>query len=194
MRPIALSMCLLPRRTENEGLHRLGKTFIVVGSRDGRGLRLDLVRGVTHGDAAAGALEHQHVVWLIADGRNLLRRHAEVLHEIFHHGALVRVLVGDVEANGLRPVGGRMRAKCSLRLGFAALHLVVIVAHADDPGSLMVAISSAGTPRCCTRYSTTAPLFAFLLGTSRQTAYDRLAGACGRNAACAWASQRCTLS
>src|SRR5215831_8343275 len=132
MRPTALPMSLLPRRTENEGLHRLGKTFIVVGSRDGRGLRLDLVRSVTHGDAEARALEHQHVVWLIADGRNLLRRNADVLHEIFHYGALVRVLVGDVEVIWLRSVGGRMLAECSLRLGFAALHLVEIVAHADD--------------------------------------------------------------
>src|SRR5262249_40876779 len=96
MRPIALPMCLLPRRSENECLHRVCKTSIVVESRDRRGLRLDLVRSVTHGDAEAGALEHQHVVWLIADGRNLLSRHADVLHEIFHHGALVRVLVGHV--------------------------------------------------------------------------------------------------
>src|SRR6516162_1826933 len=102
MRPIAVPMCLLPRRTEYEDLHRFGKTFIIIGSRDRRGLRLDLVRSVTHGDTETGALEHQYVIWLITDGRNLLRRYADVLGEIFYNRALIRVLVGDVEVIGLR--------------------------------------------------------------------------------------------
>ena len=53
MRPIVPLMGLVPRRTKDEGLHRFGKTFIIVGSGDGRGLRLDLVRSITHGDAEA---------------------------------------------------------------------------------------------------------------------------------------------
>src|SRR6516162_7190977 len=144
MRPIAVPMCLLPRRTEYEDLHRFGKTFIIVGSRDRRGLRLDLVRSVTHGNTETGALEHQYVIWLIADGCNLLRRHADVLREVLYHGALVRVLVGDVEVIGLRSVGGRVLAECSLRLGFAALHLVEIVAHADDLRDLLHVRANVG--------------------------------------------------
>ena len=57
--------------------------------------------------------------------------------EIFHHGALVRVLVGDVEIIGLRPARRRALAECRLGVGFAALHLVEIVADADDLGDLL---------------------------------------------------------
>ena len=56
---------------------------------------------------------------------------------IFHHRALVRVLVGDVEVIGLRAVGRRALAEGRLGVGLAALHLVEVVADADDLGDLI---------------------------------------------------------
>jgi hypothetical protein len=39
-------MVLLPRGTENESLHRLGKPFVIVGSSESHSLRIEIIGGV----------------------------------------------------------------------------------------------------------------------------------------------------
>ena len=55
----------------------------------------------------------------------------------FDDGALVRILVGDIEIVRLR--ARRRRATCDggLRIGLTALYPLVVVAHADDLGNLI---------------------------------------------------------
>src|SRR5690242_20669284 len=125
-RPIALPMGLLFRAVENEPLHRLRETLVVERVRGRASLRLDLVGGIAHGNAQTRPLEHHHVIWLITDRGDLLGRDIHAVREIGNDGALVGVLVGDVEIVRLRPVGGRPLPECRLGLGFAALHFVAV--------------------------------------------------------------------
>jgi hypothetical protein len=53
------------------------------------------------------SLEQQHIVRLVADGRDLRSRQGKAGGQISDHRALIRILVGDVEIVGLRPVRRR---------------------------------------------------------------------------------------
>src|SRR5215813_3865478 len=105
--------------SEDEALHGLGEPLVVVGVRNGAGLSLDLVGCIAHRDAEAGALEHQDVVWLVADGRDLLGWYFEPVGQVLQYRTLVCILVGDVQVVGLRPVGARSRAERRLGIGLA---------------------------------------------------------------------------
>ena len=64
-------------------------------------------------------------------------RHLDVARQILNDGTLVRVLVGNVEIVGLRSRRRRALSERSLGICLAALHLVVIVADADDLGDVV---------------------------------------------------------
>src|SRR5689334_22872359 len=80
------------RRTQNETLHRLGETLVIAGIRGGISLNLHLVGSVSHRDAEAGSLEHQHIIWLIPDRGDFTSRQVQVARKILNDGTLVRSL------------------------------------------------------------------------------------------------------
>src|SRR3954447_10822945 len=117
---------------ENEALDCLGEAFFSV--RVGRyiGLRLHLLGGIAHGNAETGTLEHQNVIGRIANGCDLRWRNSEMGRQIVNNGALVCILVGDVEVIWLGPIGRRLSAEGGLDICFALTDPLEIVADASD--------------------------------------------------------------
>jgi hypothetical protein len=75
----------LVRHAQDEAFYSLGGLLVVVRIRRGAGLSLDLIGRIAHCNADAQSLEHQDVVWLVAEGGDLLDRHVEMTREALYH-------------------------------------------------------------------------------------------------------------
>src|SRR3954468_3079396 len=97
-----------------------------------RGPVLDLVARIAHRDAEPGALEHQHVVRLIADRDDAIERDLDVTRQALDDHALVRRRTGHVEVVWLRARGRDLGAVRLLDRGLAGGDARMVLAHPDD--------------------------------------------------------------
>ena len=119
---------------QDEFVHGFGEAFLFIGGRDVGGGFLDFGAGVAHGDADSTFTEHEDVVGHVADGGDLVYGRVQKLGHGENNFTLVGFGVGDVEIVWLRTRGGSLISAGVLRVFFATLHGIEIVADADHFG------------------------------------------------------------
>ena len=102
---------------EEELLEGVSHTVLGIGAGDEVRTALDILRGIAHGDARAGQLDHLEVVVVVTDGDEVLRGHAEDIEEASERTALIHAKGDELEEVVAGAEGADTRAELLLDSG-----------------------------------------------------------------------------